>query len=713
MEIFEKLNDRQKESVNHIKGPMLIVAGAGSGKTLTLTCRVANLIKQGIAPYNILAVTFTNKAANEMKERIENILCDQTLTSKPLIGTFHSIGVRILRSEIEKLNRKKSFTILDADDAFALVRQIFKDFNISKERFHLRAILSRISLAKNNLLSSSDFLKNADDIFQQKVAEVFQEYEKRLIKINACDFDDLINLPVKIFQQFPEVLDKFQERWKFIMIDEFQDTNMVQNLFVSLLGAKYRNVCAIGDGDQSIYSFRGANVENILQFEKEFTPCKLIKLEQNYRSSSNILEGANAVIRHNKKRVDKKMFTKSGSGEKIMIFEADDEREEAHQICQEILNLKNKNKQNFSDFTVLYRTNAQSRNLEEAAMRFSLPYQIIGGIKFYARREIKDVLAYLKFIANEKDSVSFLRIINVPSRKIGKVSIARLQNFAQSKNLELSEILPHLSLAEGITPLAKKSLLNFADQIFALKKDVFQISAAELIIKIYEKFNLKNYYQDGSEEGEMRLENIKELISVAQKFDGLENSLNLFLENVALITDADNVPKNNDRVTFMTLHNAKGLQFETVFMAGAEENLLPHSQSLSSPQELEEERRLFYVGMTRAKKHLYICYAKSRLIFGNFSYNTPSRFLSEIPEKVCDFSNSNFHSAQKDTDITIEPIYDDLPQIIPEYNKGEKVIHPNFGEGEIEEVEGEVLTINFGKLGTKRFSASIAPLRKV
>ena len=708
VDIFKKLNPAQRAAVEKIHGPMLVVAGAGSGKTLTLTCRVANMIQSGIRPESILAVTFTNKAAKEMQSRVSGILSGQDF-SRPWIGTFHSIGARLLRWEIEVLGREKSFTISDAEDSLALVRQICKDLNMSKEKFAPRAILSRISFAKNQMVTPDQLAQMAENFFDRQVAQVFENYEKQLLKMNACDFDDLICLPVQIFRQHENVLRKFQQRWQFLLIDEFQDTNNTQAEFVKLLGQKHQNVCAIGDGDQSIYSFRGANVSNIFDFEKSFPNCEIVKLQQNYRSTENILQAANAVIANNSKRSEKEMFSENGSGEMIKVFECENERAEAERICQEILKLKSEEDFAFSDFVVLYRTNAQSRVLEENALRFSIPYQIIGGVKFYARREIKDTLAFLRFLQNELDAVSFMRIVNVPPRKIGKTSLARLGNFAASRGLEISQTLPHIAMAEGLTSAAKLALENFGRKVAALRQAKGQMPVSSLIEKICETFALEKYFRDGTEMGEMRWENVRELCSVAQKFDGVDNSLDLFLEEVALITDADQDEENADRITLMTLHNAKGLEFPVVFIAGCEENILPHSRSTFSLEDVEEERRLFYVGITRAMQRLHLLFARERMVFGNFSRNRSSRFLEEIPSRLCQSNARNF---QENEEVSLEPIFDDFPEFVAEFFENEKVEHPTFGIGQIVKVEGDILTVRFAN-GEKRLAASIAPLRKV
>lgn len=710
MTLLQNLNERQKEAVSCLKGPLLVVAGAGSGKTLVLTHRVANLIANGVLPWNILAVTFTNKAAEEMQKRVARLL-GENAPAKPLIGTFHSVGVKILRQEIGALDRKTSFTIFDADDTLALVRQICKDRGIPKEEFQPKALLGRISMAKNNFLTAAEYGAGAGNIFEKKVAEVFLTYEKELLKMNAVDFDDLLVLPVKIFQDFPAVREKYQKRWQYVLIDEFQDTNRVQALFAKLLSEKHGNICAIGDSDQAIYSFRGATIENILNFEKSFANCRVVKLEQNYRSTENILGAADSVIENNISRVPKKMFTLSGAGEKVKIFEYQNGRTEAESVMQEIKDLRKIEDRFYADFAILYRTNAQSRAFEEAALKYGIPYQIVGGVKFYARKEIKDLLAFLRVIANSSDTVSLLRIINVPPRKIGDITIQKLDAVAQRSGMDLFNILRHMEMAEGVSPAARDALSAFINKILALQKRKDELVVAELIHEIIEKFSLEAFYRDGTEEGEMRWENVRELSSVARKFDGTEHSLDLFLEEVALITDLDALDKDADRIKLMTLHNAKGLEFPVVFIGGVEEGILPHANSSLSPDGVEEERRLMYVGMTRAREKLYLTLARERIIFGDMSANLPSRFLGEIDEK---FTETNLKtSGGFDDNITVTPVYDDYPEYVSDFAIGEKVSHAIFGEGRIERIEGDILTIAFKKVGTKRLAASIAPLVRV
>ncbi|MCT4592239.1 MAG: ATP-dependent helicase [Candidatus Gracilibacteria bacterium] len=706
MNILDGLNERQKEAVLHKNGAMLVVAGAGSGKTMVLTRRIAKLIKDDVNPSNILAVTFTNKAAGEIQNRVRSLVNNY---DRPMIGTFHSIGVRILKKHITALNREKNFTILDADDALAKVREICKEKSIPKEEFKPKPILNKISWLKNQLKSYNDFYPS--NIFEEKVQEVYERYEYKLKQENCVDFDDLITLPVKIFQNFPKILDEYQENWKYIMIDEFQDTNEVQNTFATLLSEKYRNICAIGDSDQSIYAFRGANIQNILDFQKNFPEAKIIKLEQNYRSTQNILSSADSVIANNTERVKKIMFTENGDGERIIINEYRDGKEEAEKLALEIGKIKNSEDIKYNDFTILYRTNAQSRSIEEAFLKYSIPYNIIGGLKFYSRKEIKDIVAFLRLMTNEKDSGAFNRIVNVPPRKIGKVSLMKLEAFAQMNNLEVFPVLRHIEMCDNIQSGAKKSLSNFYITLNNLAKKAKEQNVSETINEIVNDFGLKDFYLDGgTEEGKMRIENINELISVAHKFDGIDQSLELFLEDVSLITDADRVEKDQDRVNLMTMHNAKGLEFPVVFIVGCEEELLPHSNSLASLKDIEEERRLMYVAMTRAMKKLHITYAKERIMFGGYKNCIPSRFLDEIPEECVkqDQENTSYES-----ETLYTPFYEDMYYQEDEgLNVGDLVLHPSFGQGTVKNIQGDIVTIDFRGL-TKRLALSIAPLQKL
>ena len=703
------LNPQQREAAQHISGPLLVVAGAGSGKTRALTHRIAYLLSRGVQPWEILAVTFTNKAAGEMKERVATLL--QGNDDAPTIGTFHSIGVRILRADIDALGRDRHFSILDADDAKNKVKKILKKKGIDEKKFHPRVIFSRISLAKNTFLSPSEYAAAAEMPLEKVVAEVFAEYEKQKEQENTVDFDDLICLPVILFEKNPDILRKYQRRWKYVSVDEFQDTNAVQLRLLTLLTQEHNNLCVIGDSDQSIYAFRGADIRNILQFQEHYPDAKVIKLEQNYRSTQNILDAADGVIQNNTSRVPKKMWTDAGRGEKVEILDCVDEREEAEYIAQTITDMRNIGERRFSDFAILLRTNAQSRPIEEALMRKSIPYQMIGGLKFYSRKEIRDVLAYLKVLENPKDTESLLRIINLPPRKIGAVTISRLLHHASERNIALPEMLRHIECADGIAPAAKKALMRFSDTMFSLRQQKDTLSVAELIGNIIDAFGLEAFYRDGTEEGEARFENILELQSVAHKFDSVsENALSFFLQDVALIADVDAM-QASDRVTVMTLHASKGLEFPVVFLPGVEEGLLPHSRSLLDPDAIEEERRLMYVGMTRAMKKLFLLRAKSRMAFGDFQHNPESRFLEEIPAKCIYRPHADTYDTGIENDYSYVVENDD-GYVCP-FSVGDRVQHRIFGQGTIADIQGDLANITFDTVGRKKMSLSVAPLEKI
>ncbi len=708
--LLNGLNPQQLEAVTHKDGPLLVVAGAGSGKTKALTVRIAYLIEQGVLPREILAVTFTNKAAKEMGERVEKLLTSPDLYNiqSPNIGTFHSIGVKILRREMNVLDRATGFTIFDSTDTKALARTLLKEKNIKADVLNAGGLLGKISDWKSKMILPKDAQSQAENYREKLISELYEKYQAVLLKANALDFDDLILLPVQIFQKSPETLKKYQTWWKYVMIDEYQDTNYLQYLFAQLICENHKNICAIGDSDQSIYKFRGADMSNIMNFQKEYSDAKLVKLEQNYRSTKNVLSAADAVISQNSNRLDKVMRTENPEGDQISVLELGDEREEADIIFQEIANLIGKGF-SLKDFAVLYRTNAQSRALEEAALRHAVPYTIVGGLKFYSRLEVKDILGYLRFIVNPSDEVSLERIINVPPRKIGKTSVDRLRAFAQMKNIDLARLLPHVASVEGIATMAKNQIIKFDTMIASLRQLAVEKKLSEFLEIVIEKSGYEDMLKKKGEEGEVRLENIRELVSVAKKYDEIEplQALPLFLEEVALISDLDSVEKDDEKVTFMTLHASKGLEFPVVFLAGCEENIFPSSRALFQPDDLEEERRLMYVGITRAEKKLYITLARSRMLYGDIMYNSASRFISEIPQELCDgnyFAERSLGSSFAQSE----------PQIISHgYEVGELVEHKKFGIGKIMNIEGDILTVIFQEAGEKRLVASVAPLEKV
>lgn len=638
MSIYDTLNPKQKEAVLHTDGPLLILAGAGSGKTRVLTHRIAYLIDEcGVNPWNIMAITFTNKAAGEMRERVDNLVGFGA--ESIWVSTFHSSCVRILRRHIENLGYTTSFSIYDSDDQKTLMRQVFKTLDIDTKQFKERSVLAAISSAKDKLITPEEFLLNAGgDFREKKTGEIYKEYQKQLKKNNALDFDDLIVKTVELFQNNPQILDYYQERFRYIMVDEYQDTNMVQFKLVSLLASKYRNLCVVGDDDQSIYRFRGADIQNILSFENTFPGTMVIKLEQNYRSTQNILDAANEVIRHNFGRKDKTLWTANGEGDKILFKQFDTAKDEADFVVRQIRD----SRYSYQDQAVLYRTNAQSRLLEERCIFYNVPYRLVGGVNFYQRKEIKDILAYLKTIANGVDDLSVIRIINVPKRGIGATTIGRVTAFASEHNMSFYDTLKEAKQIPGIGKAAEK-ISRFIAQMEVFRAMAYseEYSMKDLIGHILEDTGYEEELQEEGEiEAQTRLENIEELINKAAAYeeDSEHPTLDEFLEQVALVADIDNVDDTEDRVTLMTLHSAKGLEFPKVYLVGMEDGLFPGMMSIMSDDktEMEEERRLCYVGITRAKKELVLTAARQRMINGETRWSKPSRFINEIPPNLLD-----------------------------------------------------------------------------
>ncbi len=638
MSIYDTLNPKQKEAVLHTDGPLLILAGAGSGKTRVLTHRIAYLIDEcGVNPWNIMAITFTNKAAGEMRERVDNLVGFGA--ESIWVSTFHSSCVRILRRHIENLGYTTSFSIYDSDDQKTLIRQVFKTLDIDTKQFKERSVLSAISSAKDKLITPEEFLLNAGgDFREKKTGEIYKEYQKQLKKNNALDFDDLIVKTVELFQNNPQILDYYQERFRYIMVDEYQDTNMAQFKLVSLLASKYRNLCVVGDDDQSIYRFRGADIQNILSFENTFPGTMVIKLEQNYRSTQNILDAANEVIRHNFGRKDKTLWTANGEGDKILFKQFDTAKDEADFVVRQIRD----SGYSYQDQAVLYRTNAQSRLLEERCIFYNVPYRLVGGVNFYQRKEIKDILAYLKTIANGVDDLSVIRIINVPKRGIGATTIGRVTAFASEHNMSFYDTLKEAKQIPGIGKAAEK-ISRFIAQMEVFRAMAYseEYSMKDLIDHILEDTGYEEELQEEGEiEAQTRLENIEELINKAAAYeeDSEHPTLDEFLEQVALVADIDNVDDTEDRVTLMTLHSAKGLEFPKVYLVGMEDGLFPGMMSIMSGDktEMEEERRLCYVGITRAKKELVLTAARQRMINGETRWSKPSRFINEIPSNLLD-----------------------------------------------------------------------------
>ncbi|MGO5051790.1 DNA helicase PcrA [Lachnospiraceae bacterium LCP25S3_G4] len=741
MSIYDTLNTEQREAVFHTSGPLLILAGAGSGKTRVLTHRIAYLIEEmGVNPWNILAITFTNKAAGEMRERVDDIV---GFGSESIwVSTFHSTCVRILRRYIDRLGYDTNFTIYDSDDQKTLMKDVCKYLQIDTKVYKERNLLGAISSAKDELITPEEYeLNAAGDFGKQKIAKVYKEYEKQLRANNALDFDDLLVKTVQLLQTQPDVLEYYQERFRYIMVDEYQDTNTVQFRLISILAAKYQNLCVVGDDDQSIYKFRGANIKNILNFEQVFTNARVIKLEQNYRSTSTILDAANAVIQNNIGRKDKTLWTDNGEGDKIEFRQFDSAYDEAEYIVGDIREHVNSGKRAYNDHAILYRTNAQSRLFEEKFVVANIPYKIVGGVNFYARREIKDLLAYLKTIDNGKDDLAVRRIINVPKRGIGLTTINRVQEHAQERGVGFYEALRAVDLIPGIGRGAGK-LESFVALIEHFKINLEQKSITELMQEIIETTGyVEELKAENNEEAEARIENINELISkiVTYEESCVEEPATLsgFLEEVALVADIDSLDENNDYVVLMTLHSAKGLEFPEVYLAGMEDGMFPSYMTITAddPTEVEEERRLCYVGITRARENLRLTCAKRRMIRGETQYNKMSRFLKEIPMYLLSSGNlieREVEEAPKQTAYvqakqsfkakafaTTKPTQQfgvSQSQGLS-YGVGDRVLHKKFGQGTVISItEGGrdyEVCVEFDGVGTKKMFATFAKLEKL
>lgn len=765
-ELINGLNDKQKEAVLATDGPCLVIAGAGSGKTKVLTHKIAYDIESGIKPWNILAITFTNKAANEMKERIEKLIGD---AAKDLwMGTFHSICVRILRRYIDRIGYKTDFVIFDTSDQKTLIKECLKTLKVDDKIFTDRGVLSEISNGKNEMLEPKAYgVKYAGDFRKKTIAEIYELYQRRLKENNAIDFDDIINFTIKILSENPDVLDYYTEKFKYILVDEYQDTNKAQFTLVSLLASKYGNVTAVGDNDQGIYSFRGADISNILNFERDFPGTRIIKLEQNYRCTGNILKAANAVIKHNENKYDKKLWTENEEGHLPCIYCGEDEYDEGRYIVEQINHLKTEEYYKNSDFTILYRMNAQSRAIEDILMREGIPYKVIGGLKFYERKEIKDIIAYLRLIHNSADNLSLKRIINEPKRGIGKTSIDQIQEISDKTGNSMYEIIRNAQ-EYGLTRVFSNSR-DFIEQIEYLKSKKDELKISDLIKETLNKTGYtKALENENSVEAETRIENLEEFLTVAIEFEeeSADNTLAEFLENITLSSDIDGMEDQDDLVTLMTLHSAKGLEFPVVFLVGMEEGIFPGYKTIGEPQALEEERRLFYVGITRAKQYLYLTCAKHRTIFGSTSYNQVSRFVKEIPEELLEgyaevverksvdkeeFKDygyrwsygkgqtvKTFKMSEEDKSAvaktigeqgakseyqyrTAESFLNSIKQNnqtndvdLSKYQVGQRVYHKKFGEGTITKLEQEgndvKVDLEFDKAGHKRLMAKFAGL---
>ena len=676
---LDNLNKEQKEAVLNTEGPLLILAGAGSGKTKVLTTKIAYLIEEcGVSPYNILAITFTNKAAQEMKERLFNLVGIKAKNAQ--VSTFHSFGVRILSDYYDKLGYEKSFVIMDSDDSLSIVKKILKNKGLDPKSYSPNAIRNQISSCKNEMMSYQEYEKFAIGDYEKVVYEVFKEYEQTLKSNNSIDFDDLLLLPIRLFKEHPQVLENYQERFQYVLIDEYQDTNEVQYILSKMICAKYKNICCVGDEDQSIYSFRGANYKNILNFEKDYPNAKVIKLEQNYRSTTTILDAANDVIRHNKDRKNKVLWSDKGKGDKISYYRAFNGIDEAQYVSREIKNLIN-NGIEYQNIAILYRTNAQSHTMEEELLKDSIPYKIVGGVGFYSRKEIKDVLAYLRLIYNSRDNVSLLRVINVPKRGIGNKTIS---NLIEKANIESKSIYDVIDSGKE---------LAFKEMVESLRKQSESLTLTDLVDRILDVTGIKKEYEDEKTlEADIRLENLEELKTVTRTFEEREGVVSLedFLLEVSLVTDVNEYDKDPNKVSLMTVHSVKGLEFDYVFIIGLEEGLFPHVNSILNENELEEERRLCYVAITRAKEKLYFVNARSRMLFGQETANVASRFIGEIKPELID---KKFEEKEIESKINVEDKFYNNEDI--DYNIGDYVYHEVFGQGKVVGISGSLVSIAF------------------
>lgn len=733
------LNKEQRQAVDTLDGPLLILAGAGSGKTRALTYRIANLVDHGVSPWNILALTFTNKAAREMRERTEALLGGSV--KDMWVATFHSCCTRILRSDIDKLGRDRNFVIYDDDDQTSLIAAIMKRLGVNDKDITKRQIKEHISEAKNKSTEPEKFLMD-NPYLDESVLKVFREYQRSLKEYNALDFDDLLGKTLELFQSCPEVLQKYRSKFRYILVDEYQDTNVMQYHIVELLAREHGNICVVGDDDQSIYGWRGADIRNILDFEKDFPGAKVIRLEQNYRSTSNILDAANAVIENNQGRKSKKLWTDNGRGDRIETFTADSERDEAHFVCRKIMEGV-RNGMNYGDFAVLYRMNAQSRIPETTMVNYGIPNKVYGGQRFYERKEIKDIMAYLRLIYNPFDDIALKRIINVPKRSIGDASIAELARVAEQEG---KSMLVAALTSENIDPRAMKKIKPFADTMGELIALSRTMPLSEFTWGMISALEYETYLKAEDKRGEVesRMDNLRELIGnikeIEKDLSEGEDALRAFLENVSLVSDIDSMNDGNGAVALMTLHSAKGLEFPVVFMIGMEENIFPTSRARNdmSNHAMEEERRLCYVGMTRAKQKLYLINARQRNIFGNESYNRKSRFIEEIPAELTVSDNpvkqpdareqaehtrgqrKNFHRYAMDTHALGDGTRDVRPATAPvskTFEKHQRVQHDKFGVGTVMEISGSgssmLVSIDFGAAGVKRFAAAYAPIKPV
>lgn len=717
----------------HHKGPLLILAGAGSGKTRVLTHRIAHLLENGVGPDEILAITFTNKAAAEMKERVGQLVGARSRAM--WVSTFHSACVRILRREIERLGYAKSFTILDDSDCQSVVKGCLRELNIDDKQYTPGAVLGCISKAKNLLLTPPQFERKARDRFEERVAGIYRLYQRKLVQSSCVDFDDLIMLTVRLLSDHADLLDEYQERFRYIMIDEYQDTNYAQYMLIKLLASRYRNLCVVGDEDQGIYSWRGADISNILNFERDYPEARVIKLEQNYRSTQTILDAAYHVIKHNTQRKDKQLWTANTGGEPITVYQADNEHDEAAFIASEVERLLVREQRSYKDFAVLYRTHAQSRVVEELLMQRRIPYALVAGTKFYDRKEIKDILAYLRVLANPYDDVSIRRIINVPKRGIGETTMEKLESFAQEMGIQLFGILAEAASVPGIAGRTANKIEEVVQSIENLRRQVEFLSITDLVEEILDKTGYRAELQKSKEiEAQARLENISEFLSVTQEFDrnSEEKGLDAFLAGVALVSDTDTGESDEDKVLLMSLHSAKGLEFPVVFLIGLEDGIFPHLRALDDEIQMEEERRLCYVGMTRAREHLYLTHAWERTLYGRMMNNSVSRFLEEIPNELTSAPGKQKPNLKQR--LTSPTSWAPQKSFIADMAKtaqaqtaagpkasnlspGEQVKHKHWGIGTVLKADGQgenqEVVIKFSGVGDKRLVVKYAGLERV
>ena len=696
------LNTPQQEAVNHIEGPMLVLAGAGSGKTKVLTNRIANLIENGVHPGNILAITFTNKAAKEMKERVVNLIGAYAYNIQ--ISTFHSLGLKIIKENYEKLGYDKNFTILDSDDTLTVIKKLMKDYNLSSQYYNARDIRNKISSAKNELITPLQFHKLE---FDSKIVDIYKRYCEKLKLGNSVDFDDLLVLPIRLFEENKEILNSYQERYKYILIDEYQDTNEAQYRFTKMLANKYKNIFVVGDNDQAIYAFRGANFKNILNFEKDYPDCKTILLEENYRSTQNILNAANSVIKYNKQRKDKNLWCNNDIGDKIKYVQVNDEKEEADYVADTIKDLVKDGKQ-YDNIAVLYRTNAQSRVVEEAMLKKNIPYKIIGSFYFYNRKEIKDLLCYLRLINNQKDDVSLTRVINVPKRGIGEKTLLNLSTIAESESISMYE-----AISSG-------KELSFKKIIEEIKKESENLSLTELVDLVLDKSGIRQELKnDKSLDSEIRLENLEEFKSITKNYEDEFGIISLddFLNEISLVSDVSEHTDGNNKVSLMTIHSVKGLEFDNVFVVGMEEGIFPHYNAINegSSGAIEEERRLCYVAITRARKKLWLLNCKKRMLFGQTQINAPSRFMDEIDKTYLDIENrketikesivNRINNFKKENMFNKENV---------DYNTGEHINHTEYGIGVVISVDKSIITVAFPHpIGIKKLMKNHKSISKI